>query len=128
MRFMMLMIPAVKEDKWMPTAEAVAAMTKFNQEMIKAGVMLTADGLQAPSKAVRVSFGAGGSKVTDGLSADARDVVGGYWMIQAASKAEAVEWARRCPAAPGDTIEIRQVAEMSDFPEDVQKAAAENQK
>ena len=127
MRFMMLMIPAVKEDKWMPTADAVAAMTKFNQEMINAGVMLTGEGLHPPSEGVRVSFGAGAPKVTDGPSADA-EVVGGYWMIQAASKAEAVEWARRCPAAPGDTIEIRQVMEMSDFPADVQKAAAGNQK
>lgn len=125
MRFMMLMIPNIKEENWMPSAEAVGAMTKFNQDMIKSGVMLTGEGLHPPSKGARVTFGGGAPKVTDGPFAEAREVVGGYWMIQTKSKAEAVEWARRCPAAPGDVIEIRQVAEMSDFPEDVQKAAAQ---
>jgi hypothetical protein len=123
MRFMMLMIPAVKDDKWMPSPDAVAAMTKFNQEMVNAGVMLTGEGLHPPSKGARVSFGGGAPKITDGPFAEAKEVIGGYWMIQAKSKAEAVEWARRCPAAPGDVIEIRQVFEMSDFPDDVQKAA-----
>jgi hypothetical protein len=130
MRFMMLMIPSVKEDNWMPSAEAVGAMTKFNQDMIKAGVMLTGEGLHPPSKGARVSFGpstppgqAAVPNVTDGPFAEAKEVIGGYWMIQAKSKAEAVEWARRCPAAPGDVIEIRQVFELADFPEDVQKAA-----
>jgi hypothetical protein len=123
MRFMMLMIPSVKDDNWMPSAEAVGAMTKFNQDMIKAGVMLTGEGLHPPSKGARVSFGGGAPKVTDGPFAEAKEVIGGYWMIQAKSKAEAVEWARRCPAAPGDIIEIRQVFELSEFPEDVQKAA-----
>ena len=123
MRFMMLMIPSVKEDNWMPSAEAVGAMTKFNQDMIKAGVMLTGEGLHPPSKGARVSFGGGAPKVTDGPFSEAKEVIGGYWMIQAKSKSEAVEWARRCPAAPGDVIEIRQVFELSEFPEDVQKAA-----
>jgi hypothetical protein len=135
MRFMMLMIPSVKDDNWMPSAEAVGAMTKFNQDMIKAGVMLTGEGLHPPSKGARVSFGPSTTsrtgqagqrvtpKVTDGPFAEAKEVIGGYWMIQAKSKAEAVEWARRCPAAPGDVIEIRQVFELADFPEDVQKAA-----
>ena len=131
MRFMMLMIPAAKEDKWIPTVEAVGAMTRFNQDMINAGVMLTGEGLHPPSEGARVSFGgpstssgrSGVPKVTDGPFAEAKEVVGGFWMIQAKSKAEAVEWARRCPAAPGDIIEIREIFEMSDFPEDVQKAA-----
>jgi len=123
MRFMMLMIPSVKDDNWMPSAEAVGAMTKFNQDMIKAGVMLTGEGLHPPSKGARVSFGGGAPKVTDGPFAEAKEVIGGYWMIQAKSKTEAVEWARRCPAAPGDIIEIRQVFELSEFPEDVQRAA-----
>ena len=131
MRFMMLMIPNIKDEDWTPSAEAVGAMTKFNQEMIKSGVMLTGEGLHPPSKGARVSFGpslrsgqgGGAPAVTDGPFAEAREVVGGYWMIQTKSKAEAVEWARRCPAAPGDVIEIRQVFELSEFPEDVQKAA-----
>jgi hypothetical protein len=123
MRFMMLMIPSVKEDNWMPSAEAVGAMTKFNQDMITAGVMLTGEGLHPPSKGARVSFGGGAPKVTDGPFSEAKEVIGGYWMIQAKSKAEAVEWALRCPAAPGDVIENRQDFELSEFPEDVQKAA-----
>lgn len=130
MRFMMLMIPGIKEDKWMPSATDVAAMTKFNQDMIKAGVMLTGEGLHPPSEGARVFFGpstgsgqGGAPKITDGPFAEAKEVVGGYWMIQAKSKAEAVEWARRCPANAGDVIEIRQVFEISEFPEDVQRAA-----
>jgi hypothetical protein len=130
MRFMMLMIPGITEDKWMPSAGDVAAMTKFNQEMASAGVMLTGEGLHPPSKGARVSFGPPASaeqratpKITDGPFAEAKEVVGGFWIIQAKSKAEAVEWARRCPANPGDVIEIRQIFEMSDFPEDVQRAA-----
>jgi hypothetical protein len=123
MRFMMLMIPGITEDKWMPSAADVAAMTKFNQDMIKAGVMLTGEGLHPPSEGARVSFKGGAPKITDGPFAEAKEVVGGYWMIQAKSQAEAVEWARRCPANPGDVIEIRQVFEMSEFPEDVQRAA-----
>jgi hypothetical protein len=80
--------------------------------------------LHPPSNGARVAFGGGAPQITDGAFSEAREVVGGYWMIQAKSKAEAVEWARRCPAAPGDVIEVRQVFEMSDFPEDVQNAAA----
>lgn len=123
MRFVMLMIPAVKEDNWMPSAEAVGAMTRFNKELVKSGALLSGEGLHPPSKGARVSFGAGAPKITDGPFAEAKEVVGGFWMIDVRSKAEAVEWARRCPAAPGDVIEIRQVFEMADFPEDVQKAA-----
>lgn len=123
MRFMMLMIPAVKDDNWMPSAEAVSAMTAYNKELAKAGALLSLDGLHPPSKGTRVAFGAGGPAITDGPFAEAREVVGGYWMIQVKSKAEAVEWARRCPAAPGDVIEVRQVFELADFPPDVQKAA-----
>jgi hypothetical protein len=124
MRFMALMIPSVKDENWMPTAEAVAEMMKFNRELVNAGAMLGGDGLAPPSKGARVSFSGGAPKVTDGPFAEAKEVVGGYWMIQAKSKAEAVEWFRRCPGAPGDVIEIRQIFEMTDFPEDVQKAAA----
>lgn len=123
MRFMLLMIPNIKEDNWMPKPEAVTAMMKFNEALAKAGALLALDGLHPSSKGARVSFSGGKSKVADGPFTEAKEVVGGYWMIQARSKEEAVEWARRCPGDDGNVIEIRQVFEMSDFPADVQKAA-----
>jgi hypothetical protein len=123
MRFMMVMIPNIKEENWMPSVEAVAAMNKYNESLTKAGVLLSLDGLQPPAKGARVSFSGGKPKITDGPFAEAKEVIGGYWMIQVKSKAEAVEWASRCPAADGDVIEVRQVFEMSDFPPEVQKAA-----
>jgi hypothetical protein len=126
MRFMMLMIPDVYKQPNPPAThdpKAVAAMTKYNEELAKAGVLLALDGLHPPTAAVRVSYRGGKPTVTDGPFSEAREVVGGYWMIQVKSKAEAVEWARRVPAADGDVVEIRQVFEMSDFPQDVQKAA-----
>jgi hypothetical protein len=123
-RFMMLMIPDIEEENWMPSAEALAAMGKYNESLTKAGVLLSLDGLQPPAKGARVSFTGGKPKITDGPFAGTQEVIGGYWMIQGESKAEAVEWASRCPAADGDVIEVRQVFEMSDFPSEVQKAAA----
>ena len=123
MRFMMFMIPNITEENWMPSAEAVAAMSKYNEFLTKAGVLPSLDGLQPPAKGARVSFSGGKPKTSDGPFAEAKEVIGGYWMIQVNSKAEAVDWASRCPAADGDVIEVRQVFEMSDFPPEVQKAA-----
>jgi hypothetical protein len=123
MRFMMFMIPNIKEENWMPSAEAVAAMSKYNESLTKAGVLLSLDGLQPPSKGARVSFSSGKPRIIDGPFTEAKELIGGYWMIQVKSKAEAVEWASRCPAADGDVIEVRQVFEMSDFPPEVQRAA-----
>jgi hypothetical protein len=125
MRFMMLMIPNLKQDtSWMPSAEAVAAMSRYNDELSKAGMLLALDGLQPVEKGARVTFQGGGKNVvTDGPFAEAKEVIGGYWIIQAKSKEDAVAWARRCPADAGNVIEVRQIFEMSDFPEDVQKAA-----
>ena len=127
MRFMMLMIPKGYEKAapgTVPNAKAVEAMMKYNESLQKAGVLLALDGLHPPSTGARVSFPGGRPKVTDGPFAEAKEVIGGYWMIEAKSKAEAVEWAKRCPAGENEVIEIRQVQEMSDFPADVQKAAA----
>jgi hypothetical protein len=98
-------------------------MTKYNEALTKAGVLLALDGLHPPSVGTRVSFSGGKPRVTDGPFAEAKEVIGGYWLIQVKSKAEAVQWASRCPAGDGDVIEVRQVQEMSDFPPDVQKAA-----
>lgn len=125
MRFMMFMHPGVKDEDWMPSPDDVAAMMRYNEELTKAGVLLALDGLQPPSKGARVRFAGGKPTVTDGPFAEAKEVVGGYWIIQAKSKEEAVEWASRCPAGEDDMIEVRQVFEMSDFPEDVQAAAGE---
>jgi hypothetical protein len=124
---MMLMIPKGYETAapgTAPDAKAVAAMMKYNESLQRAGVLLALDGLHPPSTGARVSFPGGKPKVTDGPFAEAKEVIGGYWMIEVKSKAEAVEWAKRCPAGENEVIEIRQVQEMSDFPADVQKAAA----
>lgn len=126
MRFMMLMIPKGYEKAapgTMPDPKAVAAMTKYNESLQKAGVLLALDGLHPPSMGARVSFPEGKAKVTDGPFPEAKEVVGGYWMIQVKSREEAIEWASRCPASGDEVIEVRQVQEMADFPPDVQKAA-----
>lgn len=119
MRFMLLMIPEVYtkpvSPDFRPDPKAVAEMQKYNDSLQKAGVLLALDGLHPPASAARVSFAGGKPKVTDGPFAEAKEVLGGFWMIDVKSKEEAVEWVRRCPAAPGDVIEIRQVFEMADF-------------
>ena len=127
MRFMMLVIPKGYEtaapDR-MPDAKQVEQMMKYNESLANAGVLLSLDGLKPPSAGVRVSFAGGKPKVTDGPFSEAKECVGGYWMIQVKSKEEAVEWAKRAPMSDNEIIEIRQVHEMSDFPPEVQKAAA----
>ncbi|HLB65227.1 MAG TPA: YciI family protein [Anaerolineales bacterium] len=127
MRFMLLMIPAGYEDAppgAMPDAKAVAAMMKYNESLQRAGVLLALDGLHPPSMGARVSFAGGKPKVTDGPFSEAKEVVGGYWLIQVKSKEEAVEWAKRCPGSENEVIEVRQVQELADFPPDVREAAA----
>jgi hypothetical protein len=126
MRFMMLMIPKGYEDAapgTSPPADRVAAMMKYNESLQKAGVLLSLDGLHPPSMGARVTFPGGKPKVVDGPFSEAKEVLGGYWMIDVRSREEAIEWAKRCPATENETIEIRQVQEMSDFPADVQEAA-----
>ena len=131
MRYMMLMIPGVYQGAkgqnvpadFAPSAEDVKKMGAYNDQLSKAGVLLSLDGLHPGSAGSRISFAGAKPRVTDGPFAEVKEVLGGYWMIQVGSKEEAVEWAKRCPAQPGDVIEVRQVFEMSDFPPDVQKAA-----
>jgi hypothetical protein len=128
MRFMMLMIPKGYENAApgaMPDPKAVQAMMKYNEELQKAGVLLALDGLHPPSEAARVSFAGGTPTVLDGPFAEAKEVVGGYWMIQVRSRDEAIQWATRCPAGPNETIEVRQVFEMSEFPPDIQEAVGD---
>ena len=127
MRFMMLMIPKGYETATpgtVPEPKAVERMMKYNESLQKAGVLLALDGLQPPSTGSRVSFPGGRPKVVDGPFAEAKEVLGGYWMIDVKSREEAIEWAKRVPGSENEIVEVRQVQEMSDFPPDVQKAAA----
>jgi hypothetical protein len=127
MRFMMLMIPAgyaTAAAGAMPSSETIAAMMKYNEALKEAGVLITLDGLHPPSMGARVSFRGGRPVVTDGPFTEAKEVLGGYWMIDVTCREEAIAWAKRCPASENEVIEIRQVQEMSDFPADVQEAAA----
>ena len=128
MRFMMLMIPKGYESAkpgTMPDPAAVQAMMKYNEQLQDAGVLLSLEGLHPPSMGARVSFSTGKPVVTDGPFAESKEVVGGYWMIRVQSRDEAIEWAKRCPASANETIEIRQVMEMSEFPDEVREAASD---
>jgi hypothetical protein len=114
MRFMMLMIPkgyAAAAPGALPDPGAVAAMMKYNAELQKAGVLLGVDGLHPPCTGARVSFTGTTPRVDYGPFAGVTATVAGYWMIQAKSQEEAIEWAKRCPASPDETIEIREVME-----------------
>jgi hypothetical protein len=128
MRFMMLMIPKGYESAapgTMPDdAKRIGDMMKYNEALQKAGVLISLDGLHPPSMGARVSFESGKPKVTDGPFPEAKEVLGGYWMIQVKSRQEAIEWAKRVPATPNEVIEIRQVHEAADFPAHVQEAIA----
>jgi hypothetical protein len=127
MRFMLLVIPKGYENAApdaMPDAEGVAKMMKYNEDLLKSGVLLSLDGLHPPAAGVRVSFSGGKARVTDGPFPEAKECVGGYWMIQVKSKEEAIEWATRAPMGDNEIIEVRQVQEMEDFPADVKAAAA----
>jgi hypothetical protein len=119
---------AKTESGALPSTELVAAMDEFNASMVKAGVLLAAEGLHPSSRGARVTFRPDGKRiVTDGPFAEAKELIAGFWLIQVKSKEEAIEWASRCPnpLGPGETsqIEIRQVFDLSDFPPEIQKAA-----
>jgi hypothetical protein len=127
MRFMMLMIPlgyetASPDVKLDP--ERMKAMMKYNEALKDAGVLITLDGLHPPSMGARVSFATGKPVVTDGPFTEAKEVLGGYWMIDVASREAAIAWARQCPASANEIIEIRQVHEMTDYSEEFQQSAA----
>jgi len=115
MRFM-LIVKASKESEAgvLPTAKELAEMGKFNEQMVKNGMMLAGEGLQASSKGARVTFKGGKPTVVDGPFAETKELVAGFWLIQAKSKEEAVEWARRVPFVDGQ-VEVRQVFELEDF-------------
>ena len=126
MRFMMIVIPKGYESAApdaVPSAEAVAKMMEYNKSLQKAGVLLALDGLFPPSTGARISYSEGKATVTDGPFAEAKEAIGGYWIIQVRSREEAIEWAKRAPMSNNEIIEVRQSHEMGDFPEDVQQAA-----
>jgi hypothetical protein len=125
MRFMMLMIPRGYQKarpSALPDAQAIAAMLAYNESLQKAGVLLALDGLHPPSSGTRVTFSGGKPIVTPGPFPEASETLGGYWIIEVKSKQEAIEWATRCPPSDDAVVEVRQVQEISDFPDDVMPA------
>jgi hypothetical protein len=120
MRFMVI-VKATQDSEAgaPPNQELMAAMMKFNEELVKAGVMLAGEGLQPSSKGARVKFSGDKRTVTDGPFTESKELIAGYWLWQVKSMEEAIEWVKRCPnPMPGDSeIEIRQVYEMDDFTE-----------
>jgi hypothetical protein len=118
MRFMVI-VKANKDSEAgvMPSTEMLAAMGKFNEEMVKAGVMLAGEGLQPSSKGARLRYTGKAPLVIDGPFTEAKELVAGFWLIQVRNRDEAIAWMKRAPFAPGDEIEIRQIFEMEDFGE-----------
>ena len=120
MKFMMLMIPAVYQSGkpapgFTPDPKKVEVMGRFNEELGKALKIESLNGLHPLAKGARVSFGKGKPSVIDGPFIETKEVLGGYWLVEASSKEEVVKWAQRCPADEGDTIEIRQIFGPEDF-------------
>jgi len=116
MRFMVIVkADANSEAGILPDKQILADMGKFNEELVKAGVMLAGEGLQASSKGARVKFEGGKTTVTDGPFAETKELVAGFWLWQCKSKAEAIEWLKRAPFGGGTEVEIRQVFEAEDF-------------
>ena len=121
MKFMMLMIPAVyqggkKVDPgFVPDPKEMEAMGRFNDQMGKALKIESLNGLHSVATGARVSFSKGKPMLTDGPYIESKEVLGGYWIVEAKSKEEVVQWTQRCPANDGDVIEIRQIFEAADF-------------
>ncbi len=123
MRFMMFMYPQISEEDWNPSAEDVAAMTRYNEELRKAGMLLALDGLRPPSDGASVVFEGREARVVDGPFAEAKEMVGGFWIIQAKDHEEAVQWASRVPLDANSFVEVRRIYEASDFSEEEWDAA-----
>lgn len=121
MRFMLLMIPKPYTKDEMIPPDLVANMMRYNEEMQKAGILIGCDGLHPQEDGARVSFATGKPIVTDGPFPETKEVLGGFWMINVKSKAEAIAWAKKCPAQKDEVIEVRQIQEMTDFPEEVRE-------
>jgi hypothetical protein len=117
----MFMYPQISEEDWSPSADDVAAMNRYNVELREAGVLLALDGLRPPSFGASVVFEGKDARVVDGPFAEAKEVVGGFWILQTRSKEEAVEWAKRCPGVDC-RIEVRPIWEMEDFTPEIKDA------
>ena len=120
MRFMMMVIYESAAPDAVPTAEAAAKMMKYNKALQKAGVLLALDGLLPLSTGARISYADSKPIVREDPFAETKEVVGGYWIIQVRSREEAIEWAKRAPMSSNEVVEVRQIHEVPDFPEDVQ--------
>ncbi len=118
MRFMVL-VPGSAESEAgeMPSTDILEEMTKYNEELVKAGVLLAADGLHPTSRGAKVRFDAGKRTVIDGPFTEAKELVAGYWIWECASRDEAIEWLKRAPFGGGVEIELREIFEVSDFGE-----------
>jgi hypothetical protein len=116
MRFMVI-VPAGNESEEgiLPDEKLLAEMGKFNEEMVKAGVMLAGEGLHPTSKGARLEFTGGTTRVIDGPFTESKELIAGFWLIQVKSKEEAIEWMKRAPFEEGVVLEIRQVFETEDF-------------
>ena len=123
MRFMMLMYPGAKaESGRLPTAEEIGPMMKYNEELQRAGVLLALDGLHPSARGARIRFNSGKATVTDGPFAEAKELIGGYWIIQVKSREEALEWASRIPAKDNEmVVEVRRMFDLTDFDPETQK-------
>jgi hypothetical protein len=125
MRFMMIMFPKDYQNAkpgWAPDLKSMEAMGKYNEELGKAGALLALDGLTPPATmSARVTFKSGKSKVTDGPFTEAKEVVGGYWIIQVKSREEALEWASRIPGKDNEMVDVRRMFDMTDFDPETQK-------
>jgi hypothetical protein len=116
MRFMVIMYPGPKAEAGeMPDEKILTEMGRFNEELVKTGVMLAGEGLHPTSKGARIRFPGGKPRVSDGPFTESKEVIGGFWLMQVKSKEEIVEWMKRCPCSGDEMIEIRQVFEADDF-------------
>ena len=124
MRFLLIIKSDAKAEAGvMPDEQLLSAMGNYNESLVKAGVLLAGEGRKPSSLGARVHIAKGKATVKDGPFAEAKEVLGGYWMIQVKSREEAIEWATRCPGGENEIIEIRQVQELAEFPADVQAVA-----
>ena len=124
MRYMILVLPKgygqLPADA-IPEVEALKKMQAFNKELLDAGVLLALDGLDSPAEGARVTCDTGKPVVTDGPFAEAKEVVGGYWLIDVKSREEAIGWAKRAPMSYNETLEVRKVHDYNDWPEATKK-------
>jgi hypothetical protein len=128
MRFLMLIYPDIPQtdDKWIPSADTLdPAMGRYNKELSEAGVLLAVDGLLAPDRGARIHFNGPASTAKDGPFTEAKEIVGGFWIIDCTSKDEAVEWAKRCPCGGDTFIELRQIAGEAPFRPEVRAAKSD---